>query len=366
MLETVRQYAEDRLNESGESNAVRDRHLAHFVAFVKRAHPGFFTRDADAWYRRLDRELSNLLAAHAWCDRAAGGATLGLELASYTRMYWIERGLFALGQRVFLEALNREGAGQRTTQRGRVLFAFGQHQNFSGRFADGIAPLEEGLAIARELGDDQYAAYCLDKIAYARAFLGDTVAALAGIEEELDVIKRMRAPHLTASALITKAAILRMKGYFDAAAAALEQAFSLSHGDDLEQLHVIHSDIARVSIARAGLPQARASLIEAINLLVSTDSRFRSMVALDVAALLAAARGDWQRAARLQCVFDTTLDQFGGFQNPYDDRVLAELRKKPRARLGPKYVAAYEAGRHLGLEQALGETLAWLKQDTDA
>jgi len=363
LLETVRQYAEDRLNESGESNAVRDRHLAHFVAFVKRAHPNFFTADADAWYRRLDRELSNLLAAHAWCDRAAGGAMLGLELASYTRMYWIERGLLALGAQVFLEALAREGAEQRSIQRGRVLFAFGQHQNFSGRFADGIAPLEEGLAIARELGDDQYAAYCLDKIAYARAFLGDTVAALAAVEEELGIIARRGRPHASASALITKAAILRMKGDFDAAAAALEQALSLSARDDLEERHVIHSDFARVSIARARLPQARASLIEAINLLAPADSRFRSMVALDVAALLAAARGDWQRAARLQCVFDTTLNKFEGLQNPYDDRVLAKLRQKPRAKLGAKsYVAAYDSGRYLSLEQALSETLAWLKQ----
>ena len=90
------------------------------------------------------------------------------------------------------------------------------------------------------------------------------------------------------------------------------------------------------------------------------------MVALDVAALLAAARGDWQRAARLQCAFDTTLDQMGGFQNPYDDRVLAELRQKPKAMLGAEsYAAAYETGRSLSLEQGLSETLAWLQHDAD-
>jgi predicted ATPase/DNA-binding winged helix-turn-helix (wHTH) protein len=365
MLETVRQYAEDRLNESGESNTVRERHLAHFLALVKRAHPNFFSKDANAWYRRLDRELSNLLAAHAWCDRAADGAALGLELASNVRMYWIERGLFALGHQVYVQALARDGAEQRSAQRGRALFAFGQHQNFCGRFADGIAPLEEGLAIARELRDDQYAAHCLDKIAYTRGFMGDAVTALACVDEELVIRRRLGGPHLTVSALITKAAILRMKGDFDAAALVLEEALSLSEGDDLEELHVIRSDLARVSIARGSLRHARVSLIEAINLLLRTNSRFRSMVALDVAALLAAACRDWQRAARLQCVFDTTLAQFGGFQNPYDDRVLAELRQKPRTKLGTEsYAAAYEAGRHLGLEHALSETLAWLKQES--
>ncbi len=90
------------------------------------------------------------------------------------------------------------------------------------------------------------------------------------------------------------------------------------------------------------------------------------MVALDVAALLAAAYGDWHRAARLQCTFDTTLDQMGGVQNPYDDRVLAELRRKPKAMLDAEsYAAAYEAGRSLSLEQALAETLEWLQQGAE-
>jgi non-specific serine/threonine protein kinase len=314
----------------------------------------------------MDRELSNLLAAHAWCDRATGGAMLGLELANNVRTYWIDRGLFALGEQVFLEALAREGAQDRSTQHGHALFAFGQHQNFCGRFADGIALLEEGLAIARELGDDLYAAHCLDKIAYARAYLGDAVAALARVEEELVIRRRLGPADQVTRALITKGAILRMNGDFDAAVAVFQQALALSKGDDLEEVHVIHSELARVCTARGSLSDARISLIEAINLLLQTNSRFRSMVALDVAALLAAARGDWQRAARLQCVFDTTLDQFGGFQNPYDDRILAELRQKPRAKLGPgPYAAAYEVGRHLRLEAALSETLAWLQEDPD-
>ena len=316
MLETVRQYAQDRLNESGESAAVRERHLAYFVAFAKRAHPQFFTREATRWYRRFDRELSNLLAAHAWCDRASGGATLGLELAANLRAYWIDRGLFALGQQVFEEALARAGAAERSMERGRALFAFGQHHNFHGRFADGIPPLEEGLAITREQGDGLYAGHCLDKIAYARAYLGDAAGALAYVDEELDLRRRMGATQEAAIALITKAAICRMGANFDAAATCLEEALRLCNSEDLEALHVIRSDFARVSIARGSLDQARRSLVEAIDILGKVDSRFRTMVALDVAALLAAAYGDWHRAARLQCTFDTTLDQMEASRIP--------------------------------------------------
>jgi len=366
MLETVRQYAQDRLTESGERDTVCERHLAYFLAFVKRAHPNLFTKGAIRWGQRLDCELSNVLAAHAWCDRAHGGAELGLQLASNIRIYWIDRGLFTLGQRVYEEALARKSNGQRSIHRARALYAFGQHHNFRGRFADGTAPLEEALAITRELGDDEYTGYCLDKLAFARAFVGDAAGALAYVEEELAICGRVGGPYLINTALLTKAAICRMNGDFDAAAAALEHALSLSNGEDLEELHVIRSDLARVSIARGSLQQAQESLVEAIRLLGEMGSRFRRMVALDVAALLASARGDWQRAARLQCTFDATLDQMGGFQNPYDDRVLAELRHKAQAMLGAEaYLAAYETGRCVSLEQALSETLAWMEGVAD-
>ena len=151
---------------------------------------------------------------------------------------------------------------------------------------------------------------------------------------------------------------------FDAAATCLEEALRLCNSEDLEALHVIRSDLARVSIARDSLDQARRSLVEAIDILGKVGSKFRTMVALDVAALLAAAYGDWHRAARLQCTFDTTLNQMGGVQNPYDDRVLAELRRKPLEMLGAElYAAAYVAGRNVSLEHALNETLEWLQQD---
>ena len=169
MLETVRQYAQDRLHESGERARRAIAISRSSWRSRSEAHPELSGREARRSVRRgFDQERENLLAAHAWCDHASGGATLGLELAANLRAYWIDRGLFALGQQVFEEALARAGVAERSMERGRTLFAFGQHYNFHGRFADGIAPLEEGLAIAREQGDALYAGHCLDKIASTR------------------------------------------------------------------------------------------------------------------------------------------------------------------------------------------------------
>jgi ATP/maltotriose-dependent transcriptional regulator MalT len=155
-----------------------------------------------------------------------------------------------------------------------------------------------------------------------------------------------------------------MHGDFDAAARDLEAALASVAHENLEQRHVILSDRARGAIARGDLQLARESLVDAIRLLRDMDSRYRKTVALDVASLLAAAHGDWLRAARIEASFETTLQEMGGFQNPYDDRVLAELRQNTRTVLGADdYAAAYESGRRMSLERALAESLAWLVHD---
>jgi non-specific serine/threonine protein kinase len=119
MLETVRQYAQERLEDAGEGAAMRDRHLAYVVAFAERAAPELVRNDQLAWLARLDHERENLLAAHAWCDHATDGAALGLRLVYALLIYFRNRGLLALQLRVTVEALSRPGADAPTVARGR-------------------------------------------------------------------------------------------------------------------------------------------------------------------------------------------------------------------------------------------------------
>jgi predicted ATPase len=364
MLESVRQYAQDRLNESGEGEMLRTRHLDYFLALAERAHPRLFTAEAHLWYRRLDQELSNALAAHAWCDQDGEGAAKGLRLAAHMRMHWINRGLLALGEQIYREALARRGADRSSPFRARALFALGQHLVFRGRFADAIAVLDEGIAVAKAHGDRACEADLLDKLAYARASVGDMPGGLACIEQQIGLRISGQAPRELCRAVMTRADIRRMQGDFEAAASDLDEALAIVDRGDLEELHFLLSGRARVAIARGRLEQGREDLAAAIRLLGDMDSRYRKMVALDVASLLAAARADWLRAALLQGSFDATLSEMGAFQNPYDDRVLAQLREDTRAALGADaYAATYASGRVLSLERALAESLEWMERD---
>jgi tetratricopeptide (TPR) repeat protein len=361
-LETVRQYAQDRLVESGSTDAARSRHLAYFLAFSERARPNLYAREAKSWLARVDRELSNLLAAHAWCDHDPDGTDRGLQLAFNICMYWHNRGLFVLGRQVCTEALARPGA-DRSISKARALLSLGVVQRLSGRVPDAIEPLKEALTIAGEHDDEDLIALCLNHLAWARLYCGDLTDALEYAEKQLTVARRLGPAHLSI-ALQTKALICRMQCDFDAAAAYLDEALAGHDSDNRERSHVLLEQIVRVSIARGRLDRATQPLVESIRVSRELDSQFRAILSIDLAALLAAANSEWERAVRLQSVFDATLDRMGGLRNFIDDAVLEELRKKPRQMLGKGwYEAAYANGRNVTTEQAMSETIAWLERD---
>ena len=68
LLDTVREYAQLRLNESGEGDEVRNRHLAFYLALATQARPELVGPNQGTWLARLDLERENILSAHAWCD----------------------------------------------------------------------------------------------------------------------------------------------------------------------------------------------------------------------------------------------------------------------------------------------------------
>ncbi|MEO8304543.1 MAG: winged helix-turn-helix domain-containing protein [Betaproteobacteria bacterium] len=366
LLETVRHYAQDRLEESGTIDVVRERHLAYFLEFAKTAQQNLFSEAVKHWLAAIDAELPNLLAAHAWCDRAPNGGNRGLDLATNLRTYWLGRGLFAYGQLVYDEALARPGVDPRAMLRGKALYALGQHQYVRGRLSESVAPTEEALSIAREHGDDEWVVFCLDRICLACLWLGDTSRAVTYCDEELAVANRTGKRRLVAFSLTAKGGVFRAQGDFDNAAHAYERALALF--DDEQDVHNRYNalvNVARVSVARGDQGRARRALATAIDLAMNMGTTYRGHFALDATSRLAAACGSWEPAASFQGASDAAVDMAGGVRNWFDDSVLAALQGKPRAMLGADgYALAYERGRTLNLATALAEALAWLDAPT--
>src|SRR5262249_24429692 len=149
------------------------RHLDFYLALAERARPELAGPKQGEWLAQLDLERENLLAVHAWCDDAQGGADSGLRLVHALRPYWPSRGPLHLGHRVTVEAVRRTGPKDRTETRARGLSDAGLICCFSGRYAEAQGYLTESLSIARALKLDAFVAGLLQPLGMACLGVGD-------------------------------------------------------------------------------------------------------------------------------------------------------------------------------------------------
>jgi tetratricopeptide (TPR) repeat protein len=360
LLDTVRQYAHERLKESREGDEARTRHLDFYLSLAERARPELVGPKQGEWLARLDLERENLLAAHAWCDRGPDGAELDLKLVYLLRPYWLNRGLLGLGLQVTLEALARASKA-RTLARCRGLFDAGQLASFMGRYREAQQHLEESLAIAREIGDRRRIAVVLQPLALAYGGLGDQGAALRCAEEALACAQQLGEPREIAGSLIALAQQLRAQGRLDEAEPLYEQALTVMRGlDHREGVAVALLNLAMVAIGRAAAQRARELLIGAFTIADDLRSKPSGQSVLEVCAGLASVQADWPRVARFFGAAEAQAEQTGIHRDPADDVFLQPLVGRARAELGDAFGGAESAGRALSYEAAMAEVRAWL------
>jgi tetratricopeptide (TPR) repeat protein len=364
MLETVRQYARERLQESGETAAIHDAHLAYFLRFATEAQEQIPTEFV-ATLARIDSEIANLLAAHAWCDQPHVPPECGLELVAKLRRYWIERDQFTLGQQMFDQALRRPGVEQPTVQRAEALFSLGQHLHLAGRHAEAVAPLAEALALARARNNRSLSVWCLIKLSGAHLKLRGLQEARACVDEGVELARAIGSGNEVSAALAALGDVCRFEGRFDDAAAAYEEAKALCPRGDLGNGHAHTRSLAYAAIAQGRLDYAGKLLIDCIRMARQYDPHLRNHRDLEVAAHLAAAYGDWTRAARIRGAVDAAADRLGVARDAWGDRFAQTLLEKPCQALGEAvYNAARQDGYALNFAAALDEVVDWLDEPT--
>jgi non-specific serine/threonine protein kinase len=171
-LETVRQYARERLVESGESERVRDRHLAFFHQAVRRAEPELTRERQLSWLDRLEREHDNLRAALEWCLAAPERGRQTVEVVTPLWWFWIKRGYYREGQE-WLERALSAGGDIPPALRAKALIALGAITFFQGHFDRARQILDESATLARTIGDLSLLSFALGLSALASLERGD-------------------------------------------------------------------------------------------------------------------------------------------------------------------------------------------------
>ena len=169
LLDTIRQYAEERLRAAGEVAAFRDRHLDHFLALAEAGEAGLDS-DQDHWRELLESHHDNLNAALHWgLSGPDGQAGRGRRLAAAMARQWFIRGQTAEG----LDFLQRAVAldpSDRSAVQARLLAGVAMLGMVSGRLDLVADAAERGLGIAAEAGDEVARARCLAMACYPYFF----------------------------------------------------------------------------------------------------------------------------------------------------------------------------------------------------
>lgn len=168
LLDTIRQYASDRLVESGEAEATRTRHLRFFLALAEGVQPELEGPGLFESLSLLDAEHDNIRAALDWSLEAQADAE-GLRLASALWLFWLLRGHLTEGKRRFELALRAVDAPP--TLRPSALIGLGQLLVLRGDLVEAASVAREALEIARAQQDRRLEGRALDTLAYSTAFL---------------------------------------------------------------------------------------------------------------------------------------------------------------------------------------------------
>src|SRR5438067_7043042 len=357
LLETVREYALERLEESGAGDDARTRHLHHCAAFAEKARPELTGPRQGEWLTRLDIERENLLAAHAWCERAPRGAELGLQLVYLLRPYWLSRGLLGLGKRLTVDALMRKGAQARDFIRCRGLSVAGQFCYFRGEHEEAQRYLEESLAIGRELGDRGRVAAALQPLGMAHLSRGDLATARRYLEEALALAAELNEPREIAAASNQLGQLLRVEGDLDRAEALYNRMLELSRQlGDRDTTAIGLLNLAMVAISRGRAEEARRMLLDVLAIIDETGSKPAGQSLLEVCAGFAALREEWIQSARFYGAAEAYSAQTGIRRDAGDAAFLEPLISAARKALSSELFAAAEgAGRELVYEEGIAE-----------
>ena len=298
LLETIRQYGHEKLQESGEAAVLRGRHLDWYLGLAEQAEPELQGSEEVGWLNRLEMEHDNLRTALDWAASGARNIEARLRLAGALHRFWSMRGHLTEG-RSWLESAIGEG-GDASPARVKAIYGAGVLAFDQGDYARAEALLEQSLALSREHGDMVSTARTLNHLALVHRDRGDYARAITLLEESQALCRATGQKWVLAQALHSLALAVRRLEDYDRATALLEESLPLwRETGDKSGLARSFASLGVLARYRGDFARARALLEESLAL--SREWGHKSAVADVLLNLGSVAKneGDYARATAL-------------------------------------------------------------------
>ncbi|CAA9548023.1 MAG: hypothetical protein AVDCRST_MAG33-640 [uncultured Thermomicrobiales bacterium] len=356
MLETIREYALERLDTVGEAATTRRTHAAWFLAFAERHEFGNLL-SGDEWVLALlETEHANMRAALAWFEEAGDVGSL-LRLAAALGHFWISLGHYQEG-RVWLERALALDA--RAGVQARILVSLGGVTLYLGMLEEAKTSLTAGLAGCRDQSDPFNAARALIRLGAVATAQGDIAQSTVLLEECLTVSRTVPNPRLAAImggwALINLAVTARTLGDLALAEERVTEALGrMRHAAYTAGTIMALGDLGDLAHDRANHTRALALYREALGLGWERPGTREVTDVIESVGIVAIAVGQAERGAQLLGAADALRERMGlrfrvGVNEVSHERALTTARA---ALVEAAFTAAWASGRSMGPAQAL-------------
>ena len=404
MLETIREYALERLEELGQLETMSLCHASHFLGLAEDAQAGLAGKDHARWLQLLDADVDNLRAALAWSLKH-DEVELGLRLAAALERFWEARG-HAAELRNWFEAAIPAAKGAPAPELAPALLAAGRLSMLLSDYPRAQPLLEEAVALYRETGDRGGLAAGLASLGWISMMHGDYDRARRLCEEATDVARELGDRTILSRVLNNLGGVLGEVGDHAAAAEVFQESLAVHRelgssrlpialcnlglsllrvGDYEEGRKVIEEAVERAGemgdtwqlastlgfLGWAALWSDRAGeafghFEESLHLRQELGERRYSVDCLQGLAGVAAASGDHARSARLWGAAEAALDELGTPLTPADRDFQAQFVELARAGLDETaWNEAFAEGRGTPLADAIAYALETTRETVE-
>lgn len=356
LLEPLRQYASERLQASGEQEAVQARHAEWYLALAEEQELRFRGPQQKRAFERLEREHDNLRGALRW---AGDRGEIGLRLVAALWHFWFSRSYFSEGRR-WLDRVLAATSTLQVPARAIALNGAACLAWRSGSHDEVFARCAEALALSQALGNAWASAVALHYQAAATMERGELDGAARLHEQSLQLFREGKRTWWIALSLGHLAMVRRLQGDAERAGELAEESLALFRqtGDDIFTAHAL--DVVGFGWEQRGdKVRGAACYREALSLHAEQDDRSGIAVAFMRLASVAAAEGRAERAASLFGSSDAVLrlpaNPFPQFYQAYADSPVAQVQGELDEHT---FARAWAAGQSMPIADAIALALA--------
>jgi predicted ATPase/DNA-binding CsgD family transcriptional regulator len=362
LLDTVRQYARDRLVEHGEAPQFRARHARWYLLLANRGDPELRGPRQTTWLRRLEAEHDNFRAALEWSRADAAGAGTAVELAAALSWFWFMHGHWSEG-RGWLEeawAMSTASGGPGSP---KVLLGAGHLARQQGDYAQATALLEHGLALCEQAGQAALAPSFLIHLGLVASYEGDAAKAKSLFAQSLTRSRTLDDRWVTSMSLAQLGGVHVADGDYTRAAALLNESLTLARevGDEYRTAFALRG-LGTVALRQGECTAAAVHYRESLVLSRNVREAWVTEESLVGLAGVAAALGYGKRAGHLFGAAEVLCETLGLHRLAADQTDYAERVAAVRHSLGEaEFKQVWAEGRAMGLARAVDLALAPLK-----